>query len=292
MRRSSLLTTALTVGLAIVLPAAALAGSPAGASVRPGTASAAATSAVQCRTGTIHPTGDLTASGKLCVRYAGGQWVGSGSVTLTARKPVTGTMSFGPRHYPERPSGYVGVKDFTVEPGHPLTVPLDGTGPAEAGDTGTRWEVWIGVPHNTTATGIEGMPASPVVGKTSVATGPRRNTRTMPWRCTVRPITGDTLTGRARLCVRQVRSGVQVGGTLTYTAKKIVDVHVGTAHDGDLGEADTTIPVPASAKARTVVLPAAASQVLLRDGSAAAYLRITSVYPLPAAVPSAPLRLR
>jgi hypothetical protein len=197
-------------------------------------------------------------------------------------------MSWGPGYLPERPSGYVGFQDFTVLPGRPRVVPLDGDTPADAGDTGATWNVWIGVPNANRAIGHEGNLSSPPGARTSNPSTPSRYARVTPWTCSRRPATGFGLTGTVRLCVRQVRGVVRTTGSITYTAKQSVDVQIGTAFDGVLGAAQTTVALPASPTARrTVALPSQASQVLRRDRQAVAYLRVATT-----PVRSAPLRLR
>jgi hypothetical protein len=204
------------VSVAIALSAATAVATAAPMTAAPATA--APTPTVQCRAGTVRPTASLTVSGTVCARFSGGQWIGSGSVRLTATRPVSGSMSWGPLHYPTRPGMNVGFKDFTVRPGAPLTVSLDGVSPAESGDTGTRWTVWIGVPNGTRAVGLEGQLASPVTTRTSTPTRASGFTGQTRWQCT---------TGRIRVRAHRASPTLRPADTRRRPNHRLTHLHRG-----------------------------------------------------------------
>jgi len=238
-----------------------------------------------CRWGVVRPAPGLTARANLCVRFEHGSWVGSGELVLTAAKPVSGAYSYGPAFYPVRPSGYVGGGNFTLKAGQTVTYPLRGQAAADPADTGADWEVWFGVPNGNRATGLEGQVKSPVAKRTPSVDQASRFTGRTRWTCTARPVSGQTLSGVATLCVRQVRGQLESSASLTYRSRATVDVQVGLSVDGLVGTTQNSVDVPASPRVRrTVTFPTSVAEARRQDHRAVTFLRLDPVPVLSSAI--------
>ena len=230
-----------------------------------------------CRWGVVRPVPGLAARANLCVRFEHGAWVGSGDLVLVADRAeaVSGSYSFGPSFYPVRPSGYVGGGTFSLKAGQSVTYPLGGQSVADPSDTGADWEVWVGVPNGDRAIGLEGELKSPVGSRTPSVDRPSRFVGTTRWTCTAKRVSGQTLSGVATLCARQVGGLLESSASLTYRSATTVDVQVGLAVDGLVATTQNSVAVPASPRARrTVTLPRSIAQARTADHRAATFVRI------------------
>jgi len=273
-------SVAVVVAGTSMLTGAAWAGSsgPPTPTVAPGRAVRALAQGNQvCRWGVVRPVPDLAARANLCVRFEHGAWVGSGELVLVAdrAKAVAGAYSFGPSFYPVRPSLYVGGGNFTLKAGQSVTYSLRGQAAVDPGDTGADWEVWVGVPNGNRATGLEGELKSPVGARTPSVDRPSRFIGTTRWTCTAKRVSGQTLSGVATLCTRQVGGLLESSASLTYRSAATVDLQVGLAVDGLVATTQNSVAVPASPRVRhTVTLPRSVAQARTADHRAATFARI------------------
>jgi hypothetical protein len=238
-----------------------------------------------CRSGVVRPVAGLTARARVCLQYRNGSWVGSGELVLTATKAVSGAMSWGPRYYPARVGLFVGFHDFALRPGQTVRYALPGEAAAEPADTGADWEVWFGVPNGIRAVGFEGRVTSPVAARTPTTDRASRFPGVTRWTCSPQRVSGQTLSGVATVCVRQVKGQLQSRVSLTYTSRDTVDLYVGLSVDG-VDATENTLAVPANPRARrTVTLPTSTAGARQQDRTVATFLRLGSATVRSTAVP-------
>ena len=156
-----------------------------------------------------------------------------------------------------------------------MTYPLRRQSAADPADTGADWEVWVGVPNGDRATGLEGELRSPLARRTPSGDQASSFTGRTRWTCTAERVSGQTLTGVAALCVRQVKGQLESSASLTYRSATTVDLQVGLSVDGLIATTQNSVAVPASPHTRrTVALPTSVSQVRKADHRAATFLRL------------------